>query len=288
MSDHKIMQWVAEACPCSYELENGCCVSVSFHNEYSLYGSELRHCEMLQWPVLMVVASLPHLKHLDLRKARMNKLPEFRTRSLETLDLSCNNLQAVPDWVWEQENLHSLNLGANQLTEIPDDILHLRLSQLKLYKNRLTRLPRVSLRLRHLNVFLNRFDSIPEQIGELSMLQCLSVGNPEIKTSPSLARLPQLRWLTIACTQLGRLPEGLTALTELELLLAPKNQLHELPEDIGNLQALQRCSLYCNNLSRLPESFYTLPLHELSLARNKFSDLTRAQAIFGKRGFFAT
>lgn len=65
-----------------------------------------------------------------------------QTRAFSHLDLSRNNLGAVPDWLGQLTNLTSLNLGGNQLTTLPDWLGQLtNLTSLDLGGTQLTALP---------------------------------------------------------------------------------------------------------------------------------------------------
>lgn len=47
-------------------------------------------------------------------------------KNLKNLDLSFQNLQSIPEYVFEMVALENLNLSHNQLQELPRDILKLK------------------------------------------------------------------------------------------------------------------------------------------------------------------
>jgi internalin A len=69
---------------------------------------------------------------------------------LISLDLSDNQLTALPEWIAQLQNLTSLDLTSNELTALPDAIVQLQnLTELHLIRNRLRRYRKT-----HLYVYL--------------------------------------------------------------------------------------------------------------------------------------
>ncbi len=82
---------------------------------------------------------------LNLSGLGLTELPEkLRNRNishLENIDISNNNLEALPGWITELRELKGLNLSRNFLRELPQDLGKLSLRVLWLSGNQLMSLP---------------------------------------------------------------------------------------------------------------------------------------------------
>ena len=150
--------------------------------------------------------------------------------ALERLDLSDNELSALPAEIGQLAALERLYLGDNQLSALPAEIGQLAaLEVLYLYKNRLSVLPAEIGRLaalKRLDLNKNRLSALPAEIGQLAALEVLDLGN----------------------NQLSALPAEIRKLAALEVLDLGNNQLSALPAEIGKLAALKRLHLGNNRL----------------------------------------
>ncbi len=101
----------------------------------------------------------------------------------------------------------------------------------------------------------------------------LDLSRLELTTLPeSISRLEHLQVLIIRTNKLSSLPRSLGELKELRRLEAETNQLSTLPESIGNLANLEFVTFYDNQLSSLPETFGNLGnLLYLNLRDNQIS-----------------
>ncbi|MGI9027505.1 MAG: leucine-rich repeat domain-containing protein [Candidatus Saccharimonadales bacterium] len=98
----------------------------------------------------------------------------------KTVDLSGQQLTAIPEDVLQQTDITSLNLSNNQLTSLPAEI-----SQ---FKNLTT-----------LNVENNRLETLPPEIGQLTKLKSADFGNNRLQSLPSeLGDLVQIRQLNLS------------------------------------------------------------------------------------------
>ena len=255
-----------------YKMEEDRCVEVSFYDELSVFGGTIRkHPRKRQ--MIESVAKLPYLKHLNIRKCKIEKMPEMQSRSFEYLDLSCNGIEHVPAWVISQPHLKFLSLGANNLHSIPD-LSGMPLETLKLHKNRITEMPKIGQKIKSLNLYLNPMSNIPASIFDLLLLEIFSFGVTDVKTLPSLSSLPNLRWLTLTVNQFETLPDDICKLTKLEGLQLAKNKIKRLPHRIGEMN-LKALTLYSNDIEILPESFFDLKLNKLNLAMNPLKNKQR-------------
>jgi internalin A len=113
---------------------------------------------------------------------------------------------------------------------------------------------------------------LPEEIGQLTNLQTLSLRGNELTSLPeSIGQLINLQWLDLGNNQLASLPESIAQLTNLQMLDLYDNQLTSLPESIGQLASLEVLHLSINQLTSLPSSLANLAnLRDIRLEYNPF------------------
>ncbi len=134
------------------------------------------------------VADLPWLRRLFLgRAAEARKKAEFQLT--ETEKKSCNAVRALPARVLVAlSGLEVLDLSFNQLTALPPEIGRLTaLTHLWLYGNQLTALPPEIGRLTaltHLWLHGNQLTALPPEIGRLTALTRLSLDGNPLQTPP--------------------------------------------------------------------------------------------------------
>lgn len=282
--DIKRIEELKKLCKFSYNMDGENCTEISFHNEDE-FGSTIRR-SLFKKEIIRLVSLMPALKMLNLRKSKLGYIPEMDSRELEFVDLSCNDLESVPDWVTKQRKLRFLNLGANKLKSIPD-ISELPLEVLKVHKNiEIESLPKMGDRIKTINLFLlPKIKSIPKDVFDLP-LESLAFGVTEMKHLHNLASLPLLKWLILVANQMESIPDDICDLNYLEGLWLSKNKLERLPEKFGNLKSLKILALYSNKLTHLPNSFYDLNLKKLNIAKNPLSDKEEIKLRFQNIEFF--
>ena len=176
---------------------------------------------------------------------------------------SCG-LTALPEAIGSLAQLERLEIGANQLTELP--ALPAALRELYIHDNRITQLPDLPALAGIDFVYLagNRLTALPEIRGVRYLNVCdnplrhLVLSDPEIQELR--AEHSELHELSI---------EPLVGLRELSLR---GNQLATLPASIGGHPALRVLDLRSNQLDALPESLRALPLTKLDLRWNPLRD----------------
>ena len=156
-----------------------------------------------------------------------------------------------------------LKLNA-RLTHFPPEILDLAdtLEVLDLSHNQLDALPPDFGRLRKLRVFFaswNRFEVLPDVLGECPQLSQVGLRNNRIHTLPAAALPPRLRWLTLTDNQLRQLPAELGECPALEKLMLSGNQLQTLPETLAGLPALALLRIAANRIGTLPGWLWQMP-----------------------------
>jgi Leucine-rich repeat (LRR) protein len=183
-----------------------------------LNDNPLMHAQLRQLPALVSLESL----HLQNTQRTLANIPQGLENlpHLKELDLSCNNLNIIPDTVYKIKTLRRFNFSQNCASEIShligelDELITLNLSRNKLLilPNTLCKLYR--LKKLYVNSNLLSFVGIPAGIGKLSELEIFSASD----------------------NRLEMLPEGLCRCGKLRKLILNKNRLYTLPESIHFLQ----------------------------------------------------
>ena len=146
--------------------------------------------------------------------------------------------------------LRYLNVGCNELAEVPESLLSL-----------------ASLQILHL--FNNKINSLPHYLTRcLYNLVSLNLNHNHLSSLPSdVCYLTQLQYLSLSANHLSLLPNELCSLHHLLELHLDNNHLTALPSQIGKLTRLRKLKLQKNELTTLPSVRVT---KIKSIARNKF------------------
>ncbi len=157
-------------------------------------------------------------------------------RSTVNLNLWKKQLGHVPDSVWQQTDLETLVLADNNLSEISGQIVRLKkLRMLDLGHNQLTQLPYEIGDLPNLTDFLYLHD------------------NHRLTSPPSsFENLTRLRYLNISENAFEVFPECIPQMSRLLELRVTDNELRSLPASIGRLSRLRELHLRNNGLTTLP------------------------------------
>ncbi|CAL5363816.1 unnamed protein product [Camellia sinensis] len=225
--------------------------------------------------------------------------PFTNLSSLRNLFLESNYFDgSFPDGFDRLKNLQILALGVNRLSGvIPASLFnHSSLTSFTVIVNQIQgSLPwDLGITLPNLEFFSiggNQFTgSIPVSISNASKLYELELDQNNLTGKvPNLARLQNLKWLTMGDNQLGcreylnvglnnfrcKIPESIGNLSSnLKLLSLDNNQIFgSIPPGIVNLAGLQSLSMQVNQLTgTIPSGIGKLPnLHELNLLNNSLS-----------------
>jgi Leucine-rich repeat (LRR) protein len=276
------------------------------------------------------IKSLKELKHFELRKNLLTSIPKnvakmlklqyiglssnpkldfngsFENMShittLRTIDISFNQLKAIPKEVMAARYISTLNISNNEITELPDQMTQLirlkrlnaennaidkiaeaislleRLQYWNMNNNKLTALPAGiggMVELKVLEVHNNQLTSVPESLRHLIELEKLDFGGSEIsKLGFNIGSLSALKYLDLGGAKLTDLKaRGIVSLTKLEYLDlsgSPELNWEEVDEAIFNLTSLHTLKLEHNRIIAIPESIdRCVNLIQLDLSRNE-------------------
>ncbi|MBS4171082.1 leucine-rich repeat domain-containing protein [Neochlamydia sp. AcF95] len=114
---------------------------------------------------------------------------------------------------------------------------------------------------------------LPAEIGQLSQLQRLFIGDNQLTTVPAeIGRLSNLQQLSLDHNHLTVLPPEIGQLSKLETLDLQQNHLTTLPAEIGQLSELTRLNLYQNRFTTMPAEIRQLSkLEFLNLQQNQLT-----------------
>lgn len=206
-----------------------------------------------------------------------NASEKDRSETVDTLILCHNRLTAIPKQLIYFEQLRSIDVSNNQISNIDDSVVNLNetLTTIIAKKNELhdSCLPKnfgAMQNLIELNMSGNHLRNIPPQIFELTNLKFLYLGANQIsQLPPAVCRLQRLQFLYLGGNALTEIPDEVGRLQNLEALNLCENQLSSLPSSISQLTNLRSLALHNNRLTTLPPEIVTLrSLHELSLREN--------------------
>ncbi|KAK9303731.1 hypothetical protein QLX08_004617 [Tetragonisca angustula] len=257
--------------------------------------------------IVSLIAGNNKLKKLTIEPVPVN---------LEHLDVSYNNLDALPEWIPDLPLLRALFASHNALTALPDRLLTQpsRLEVLHLPHNRLQALPppRKPLNIVHLTLQDNALTALPTSFflntekmkvlnlsnNRLSELPHLGEGNKNRHANhnleklyltancltdtalDTLAKLTSLRVLHIAYNTLDTLPENcIASWRDLEELVLSGNRLQYLPDNVANLRHLRVLRVHSNRLLTCPTFNKTASLKVLDLAHNHLDRVNLATLV---------
>ncbi|XP_058729117.1 receptor-like protein 7 [Vicia villosa] len=230
--------------------------------------------------------SFHNISTLSLASCNLKAFPSFlRNKSkLNILDLSNNQMKGkVPNWIWKLQNLQSLNVSHNILTELegPFENLSSKLIALDLHNNQLQGpIPVFPKLASYLDYSMNKFSSvIPQDIGNyLNFTIFLSLSNSTLHGSipESLCKASNLQVLDISINNIsGTIPLCLMKMTQtlVVLNLRMNNLIGTIPDVFPPSCALRTLDLQKNNLDgQIPKSLVKCSaLEVLDLAHNNLN-----------------
>ncbi|XP_068633747.1 leucine-rich repeat-containing protein 1 [Battus philenor] len=217
------------------------------------------------------------LKYLDLSDNELQAIPTAISSlvNLQHLNISRNTLASIPDNMKALKYLMFLDLSVNPLEKLPDAITNLiALKELYLNDTYLEYLPGNFGRLSNLNILElrdNYLMILPKSLSRSTELLRLDIGQNEFQQFPEvIGRFLKLRELWIDSNSFTTIPAIIKPLENLIHLEASNNMIEELAPEIGNCTQLLDLSLSINSLTQLPDSIGQLcNLTSLKLDNNR-------------------
>lgn len=155
--------------------------------------------------------------------------------SLETLNLSGNALDALPDDLGRLHKLRVLFCSDNRFTTLPESIGQCHGIDIVGFKaNRIARVPAAALppSLRWLILTDNQIEEMPDTLGHCTRMQKLMLAGNRLSRLPdSMAACRQLELLRISANRFEVLPQWLLSLPRLSWLAAAGNPFDTQAED---------------------------------------------------------
>ncbi|XP_020290995.1 PH domain leucine-rich repeat-containing protein phosphatase 2 isoform X2 [Pseudomyrmex gracilis] len=244
----------------------------------------------------LIVEPVPiNLEHLDVSYNNLDALPEWTTElpALRVLFASHNALTALPDRLLSQPSrLEVLHLPHNRLQALPPPRRPLNIVHLTLQGNMLTTLP-VSFftnteKMKVLNLSNNRLSELSyreeagkNHQGSHTLEKLYLTANCLTDTAlDALAKFTSLRVLHIAYNTLDTLPEScIAAWSDLEELVLSGNRLQYLPDNVANLHHLRVLRVHSNRLLTCPTFSKTTSLKVLDMAHNQLDRINLATLV---------
>lgn len=182
-------------------------------------------------------------------------LEKFKSKKIIGMN-NCKTQKLHPSLL-TLEDITSVELCDNRLTELPIELSKFNLKKLNLQGNRLTGTLSEAIglftSLEELGFHGNKLEAIPDSIGQLTNLKKLTLSNNKLKSIPeSIGNLINLTTLQIDRNEITSLPGSLCKLTLLDRLDFSYNKLTSLP-DIGTLVNVESIFLQNNELTALPD-----------------------------------
>jgi len=195
---------------------------------------------------------------------------------IKRLDLSNRGLASVPDSLGMLHNVIALNLGHNQLTDLPATLASMTmLGNVDLRRNAFDRIPDVlsELPIRSLNLSGNR---LPDACGlqEYKALRVLDLSGNELQSMEGCLSNPnELRTLNLSSNFIKDVSSLFPQLETVERLNLSGNVISAVPSSIGSLASVVELNLSDNRIAEIDEAFFAVEAESVDLSSNRISAL---------------
>ena len=161
----------------------------------------------------------------------------------ESLNLSKLQLQDIPEEVNALTALKAINLRGNNMGTIRSDLF--------------TFLPSLAV----MNLSLNAFSYVPDNIGQLSKLTRIVLSDNQLSSLPiDLFAMPKLSELYAERNFIRELPKGMSVALNMVKLMLAGNQLTFIPDEVGEMPSLQMFDVRNNPIN---EAEMTIPVRKI-------------------------
>ncbi|XP_059737097.1 PH domain leucine-rich repeat-containing protein phosphatase 1 isoform X4 [Bos taurus] len=234
---------------------------------------------------LQALRKMPHIKHVDLRNCLEN-VPEWvcESRKLEVLDIGHNQICELPARLFCNSSLRKLLAGHNRMARLPESLERTSVEVLDVQHNQLLELPPSLLMkadsLRFLNASANKLETLPpatlsEETNSILQELYLTNNNLTDKCVSLLTGHPHLKVLHMAYNRLQSFPASKMAkLEELEEIDLSGNKLKAVPTTIMNCRRMHTVTAHSNCIEVFPEVMQLPEIKCVDLSCNELSEVT--------------
>lgn len=208
------------------------------------------------------IGKLPLLKRLDISPSFIEcKIPDSigDLINLKELKLSIYwGFKKCPKTIGKLENLEILEIGSNELSDIPNEILKLK-------------------KLKTLHIKCEKNTEIPditqlENLTEIDFINSSELGG--VLEEFPFHKMPNIKVVKMRNTGLQKIPKNLLKIEELQELDLSSNSIKEIPKEISNLKSLKRLDLGGNPIEVIPKEVFDLvQLESLMLGDEKLKEI---------------
>ncbi|XP_061256360.1 PH domain leucine-rich repeat-containing protein phosphatase 1 isoform X4 [Bos javanicus] len=239
---------------------------------------------------LQALRKMPHIKHVDLRNCLEN-VPEWvcESRKLEVLDIGHNQICELPARLFCNSSLRKLLAGHNRMARLPESLERTSVEVLDVQHNQLLELPPSLLMkadsLRFLNASANKLETLPpatlsEETNSILQELYLTNNNLTDKCVPLLTGHPHLKVLHMAYNRLQSFPASKMAkLEELEEIDLSGNKLKAVPTTIMNCRRMHTMTAHSNCIEVFPEVMQLPEIKCVDLSCNELSEVTLPESL---------
>ncbi|KAI5280085.1 Ph Domain Leucine-Rich Repeat-Containing Protein Phosphatase 1 [Manis pentadactyla] len=227
-----------------------------------------------------------YLSYMDVSRNCLENVPEWvcESRKLEVLDIGHNQICELPACLFCNSSLRKLLAGHNLLTRLPERLEKTSLEVLDVQHNQLLELPPTLLMkadsLRFLNASANKLETLPpatlsEETNSILQELYLTKNNLTDKCVPLLTGHPHLKILHMAYNRLQSFPASKMAkLEELEEIDLSGNKLKAIPTTILNCRRAHTVVAHSNCIEVFPEVMQLPEIKCVDLSCNELSEVT--------------
>lgn len=208
----------------------------------------------------------------------LQQLLDGKLQGIKRLDLACG-LTEFPNEIFDlADSLETLNLTGNQLKTLPDDLTKLKkLKVIFCSENQFTHVPEVLGAFDHLTMVgfkSNKISHLPKEAISKNLRWLILTDNCLREVPTNVGDCHAMQKLMLAGNQLSALPESLVNCQRLELLRISANQFENIPPWLLELPRLAWLALAGNRFNAAQE--------HAALAQNQLPSIDWQQLNLGK------